>query len=625
MKSLVKSIMRITLLVMFCALAFKVNAQSPDWSVDAAQFSNSMNVIGFIKVSGVESTDVNDKVGAFIDGELRGVASPSYVQEVDRYVVFMTVFSNGATGQVSFKVYDASADETFDATATVAFEPGGFVGGLDESFTWSDIDLKTEALMQSFRISSQLGDAQINGFDISINATIRTANELASQTASWTVSEGASVKFNDITQQSGQSQYDFTSPLVFQVQSEDLLTVNDYTVKVTVVNNAPENIQISNASIEENASANLFIGELSTTDSDASDTHSYSLVAGTGSDDNSLFKISGNALISNARFDYEASNTRTIRISSTDSYGESFEKSFTIQIEDLNEAPTGVSFSNSTVNENEENVIVAALTGIDQDAGNTFTYALVNGSGLNDNTLFSLQGNVLKLLEKVSFEEENSLDVRIQVTDDSGLSFTESYVISVNDLNDAPVTNGSIQDLVVVVNSTATVQHAADLIKDEDANDQVTYSLTLANGSALPDWITYNATERSITVLPTIQNAGETNLKLVGTDTSGESAEIAFKITVSVIASIENDSFSDLIEVYPNPARDFIKVDLSALMLKEGAIKLFSPNLGEMVFQKSGRMDQVVEINTSSFSSGVYLLEVSSERKTTVKKVMILK
>ena len=50
-------------------------------------------------------------------------------------------------------------------------------------------------------------------------------------------------------------------------------------------NSAPTNISLSSSSLNENVATGTTIGALSTTDSDSGDTHTYSLVSGTGDTD----------------------------------------------------------------------------------------------------------------------------------------------------------------------------------------------------------------------------------------------------------------------------------------------------------------------------------------------------
>ena len=83
-------------------------------------------------------------------------------------------------------------------------------------------------------------------------------------------------------------------------------------------NHAPTDISLSNSSMAENQPAGTTVGNFSTTDPDAGDTHTYTLVTGTGKVDNASFDIVGNQLRTKASFDYETKNSYSIRVRSTD-------------------------------------------------------------------------------------------------------------------------------------------------------------------------------------------------------------------------------------------------------------------------------------------------------------------
>ena len=87
-----------------------------------------------------------------------------------------------------------------------------------------------------------------------------------------------------------------------------------------ILNEAPTNLSLSNASFLDNAGSNALVGTLSTTDPDnttgGSQTHTYALVPGTGSGSNGSFTISGSELhVNNAAM---ARGTYSIRVRTTD-------------------------------------------------------------------------------------------------------------------------------------------------------------------------------------------------------------------------------------------------------------------------------------------------------------------
>jgi len=112
----------------------------------------------------------------------------------------------------------------------------------------------------------------------------------------------------------------------------------DFTFTVGSTNHNPTDISLSNNTIDENQASGTTIGNFSTTDADSGDTHTYSLVAGSGDTDNSSFIISGDTLKSNTVFDYETKSSYSIRVQTDDGNGGSYEKQFTISINNLTES-----------------------------------------------------------------------------------------------------------------------------------------------------------------------------------------------------------------------------------------------------------------------------------------------
>ena len=97
-------------------------------------------------------------------------------------------------------------------------------------------------------------------------------------------------------------------------------------------NESPTAIELSGATVPENEPAGTWVGTFSTTDPDAGDTFTYTLVTGTGSGDNASFSISGADLLTAAAFDHGIKSSYSIRVRSTDQGGLWIEQPFTITV-----------------------------------------------------------------------------------------------------------------------------------------------------------------------------------------------------------------------------------------------------------------------------------------------------
>jgi hypothetical protein len=225
-----------------------------------------------------------------------------------------------------------------------------------------------------------------------------------------------------------------------RVRSEDaggLSTEVELTITATDVNEAPSAIALSNSTVAENEPAGAVVGQLTTTDQDAGDTHTYTLVAGTGDADNGSFTIVGDSLQTAAPLDFEAQASYSVRVRSEDAGGLSSEVELTITATDVNEVPTLLALSNDTLAENEPiGTVVGLLTTTDPDVGDTHTYTLVAGTGDTDNALFTIVGDELRTAAVLDFETQSSYSVRVRSEDADGLFAELFFVVLVTDLLD---------------------------------------------------------------------------------------------------------------------------------------------------------------------------------------------
>jgi len=114
---------------------------------------------------------------------------------------------------------------------------------------------------------------------------------------------------------------------------------NSIVLAIVPNNSAPTDLTLSPTSISENLPGGSAVGLFSSIDPDALNTFTYTLVTGTGSDDNGSFTIAGNSLKTAASFDFETKSSYTIRVRTTDQGGLWFEKAFLINVTDVDEIP----------------------------------------------------------------------------------------------------------------------------------------------------------------------------------------------------------------------------------------------------------------------------------------------
>lgn len=315
-----------------------------------------------------------------------------------------------------------------------------------------------------------------------------------------------------------------------------------FTVSVLDANDAPNQISLSVSSIKENKAANSLIGIISGTDEDANSNLVYTLV-NSANNNNVSFFVSGNQLRSNAVFDYEGKSNYVIQLQANDGNGGVFEKQFAISILDSNDAPSGLSVSNTSVDENAiSNTFIGLISSIDPDQNSSSIYSLVNGAGSSSNSLFQIRTDSLFSNQMFNYENMNNPSIRVRVTDNGGLMFEQIVPISIIDKNDAPnniiLDNASINENMpsrsVIGKFSAT---------DEDASNNFSYNLVSGTGSTDNNFFNIIGNELRSNAKFDYENKSAFSIRLQVND--GKGATFEKQLNISVIDS--NDSPSQLI------------------------------------------------------------------------------
>jgi Ca2+-binding RTX toxin-like protein len=171
------------------------------------------------------------------------------------------------------------------------------------------------------------------------------------------------------------------------------------------------------------------IGALTTTDPDAGDTHTYAV-------SDARFEVVGGQLKLKAgqSLDFEAEPTVNLNVTSTDAGGLSKVQGFTVTVTNVNEAPTAVALSASTVAENAAGAVIGNLTTTDPDAGDTHTYAVSDAR-------FEVVGGQLKLKagQSLDFEAEPTVNLNVTSTDAGGLSKVQGFTVTVTNVAEGAI------------------------------------------------------------------------------------------------------------------------------------------------------------------------------------------
>ncbi|NET73501.1 MAG: DUF4114 domain-containing protein, partial [Sphaerospermopsis sp. SIO1G2] len=209
----------------------------------------------------------------------------------------------------------------------------------------------------------------------------------------------------------------------------------------------------------------------------------------------------------------------------------------------VNNAPTDLTLSNNTVDENiGENAVIGQFTTVDSNAqGQSFTYTLDDGFG--DNAAFTIEGNTLRINQSPDFEGKSNYIIRVTTTDQGGLSYQQQFTININDVDDAG-SNANTAPTDLTLNSTNIDENVGDnaiigqfTTTDANAGDSFTYSLEA--GVVDNDAFTIAGNTLRINQSPDFENRSSYNISVVTTDFGGLSFNEQFTINVNDIT--QND------------------------------------------------------------------------------------
>ena len=372
---------------------------------------------------------------------------------------------------------DGNAWVTGD-TQTTGFASGGFdtsYNGGEDAFVAKISDFNKDAPVAYDQSLTTAEDTAISG---AVTATDPNGDALTYSVVSRPLHGMLSFQGDGTFTYTPASNYNGHDRFTFRA-NDGVWNSNRATVSITVMpgdNDAPTDLSLSPNRIPENQPAGTVVGNFSTTDSDAGDTFTYTFVSGIGSADNASFHIVGNRLQSAVSFDFETKNSYSIRVRTTDAGGLFFEKALTITVTPVNETPTDLSLSPTSIPENQPaGTAVGTLSTTDPDFGDTFSYSLVDGAGSTDNASFKISGDTLQSAAVFDFEVRSSYSIRIRSTDAGGLFIEKAFTIDVTKiaLSNASVPENQPAGTVVGTLSTA----------DPDSDDTFTYTLTAGTGS----------------------------------------------------------------------------------------------------------------------------------------------
>jgi len=300
--------------------------------------------------------------------------------------------------------------------------------------------------------------------------------------------------------------------------------------------------------------------------------------------DNGSYDNCGNVTLSIDVSNFNETNlgANTVILTAQDGYGNSATASVTVTIEEdkLDQTITFNSLADKSFGDPDFDLVATASSGLD------VSFEVISGSA-------TITGNTLKI------DGTGSVTVKASQSGDA------DYFAAPSVEQTFTVEKGDQEITITSIPTKITTDSDFDVVASVNSNLELTYSIT-GPATLSGTTITLDGTVGTVTV--TVSQAGNENYNEASESTSFE---------VAVPAGIEDELMG--VSVYPNPAYEYINIEaagfesMNAMVYDLRGIKILSKSI-------SGENKR---IDISNLKTGIYLLKLESDLRTTTTRVLI--
>jgi VCBS repeat-containing protein len=229
-----------------------------------------------------------------------------------------------------------------------------------------------------------------------------------------------------------------------------------------------------NTAVEDGS---VVTGQLTETDSDASDTHTYALISNTAEGSATVNPDGSYSFDPGADFqDLAVGETRDVTFvyEVTDNNNATSQATVTITVSGTNDGPVAQSGVNTAVEDGS--VVTGQLSETDADTSDTHTYALISNTSegsatVNPDGSYSFDPGTD--FQDLAVGETRDVTFVYEVEDNNGATSQETVTITVSGTNDGPVALAGVN----VATEDGAIVNGTLMSTDADASDAHSYSL----------------------------------------------------------------------------------------------------------------------------------------------------
>jgi Ca2+-binding RTX toxin-like protein len=325
---------------------------------------------------------------------------------------------------------------------------------------------------------------------------------------------------------------------VTATDSGSLSAASTFALTVTNVNEAPT---VANAIADQNtledAGFSFQMPANTFADPDVGDTLTYNATLSDNSPLPSWLAFDGASQKFIGTPDDAQVGTVSLKVTATDTGSLSTSGNFNLTITNVNEAPAlaNAMADQMTAEDGPFSLVAPVNTFVDPDAGDTLTYSAKLAGGAALPAWLSFDGTSRTLSGTPDNGDVGNVSIMLTAADTAGLSVTDTFALTVTNVNDVPTVAHAIADQNTLQDAAFSFQMPANTFADVDAGDVLTYGAMQASGAALPAWLTFDTTTHSFSGTPHAGDVGTISLKVTATDSGNLSATDVFGFTVTTV------------------------------------------------------------------------------------------
>ena len=201
--------------------------------------------------------------------------------------------------------------------------------------------------------------------------------------------------------------------------------------------------------------------------------------------------------------------------------------------------------------------------------------------------------------------------IEVTADDGNGAAVSTSFTVTVIKVNGTPMVDEPVIDQVLDQGFVTAELDLMETFSDPDGDD-----LTLTATSSDESVVTVSITGNVLTA--TEVGIGTTTIIITADDGNGASVVDQFTITVEELVTGLDDELISLVNVYPNPSVDYIKIDVP-----EGNWSSTIYNSSGQLMTTTIQLESSNTIDVSRWEGGIYFLRISNENQYTTTKILI--